>query len=244
MKIFNNYSALIETPLRCNYTYVNFLSIHKRQEPNVVLRHDIDFSPYLALEMAKIESNLGIKATYFFMLRSPFYNLFSRANNEVVKEIIALGHEIGLHYDEGYYPKSSNLQTLIDEEIRVLENNFGITIDAVSFHQPSQQVIDNKISIKQINTYDRLFFKDIKYISDSNMIFKEDPIILIQQGKFQKIQLLIHPIWWTASGETPEEKFISTIKLNFEHEQQQIITTERAYGAKKTIKLEKSVCKD
>ena len=74
--------------------------------------------------MAKIEHKFGVKATYFFMLRSPFYNIFTRANNEAVKEIIKLGHNIGLHYDEGYAAKDERLQELIDEEIKMLEINF------------------------------------------------------------------------------------------------------------------------
>lgn len=32
----------------------------------LILRHDIDFSPDMALKFAKIEYDLDIKATYFF----------------------------------------------------------------------------------------------------------------------------------------------------------------------------------
>ena len=44
----------------------------------------------------------GIQSTYFIMLRSPVYNLFSRENSEYLKKIIGFGHHIGLHYDDAY----------------------------------------------------------------------------------------------------------------------------------------------
>lgn len=142
----------------------------------ILLRHDVDVSPKLALEMAKLEHKLGVNSTFFFMVRSPFYNLFSRTNDNIVRQIIDMGHCIGLHYDEGYYSKNISLQELVDSEILMLEKNFDTRINVVSFHQPSKKIIDNSIGIKQINTYDKSYFRDIKYVSDSNMIFKDDII--------------------------------------------------------------------
>lgn len=233
------YRQLLELVLDLKYEFFRYSSNHNKY--TVLLRHDIDISPYLALNMAKVENHLNIKSTYFFMIRSPFYNLFSRVNNEVVKEIISMGHEIGLHYDEGYYPENRNLQTLIDNEIKIFESNFGIKINVISFHQPSQKIIDNEIKIKQINTYDKDFFRDIKYLSDSNMDFKENPLEILQSRKFSKIQLLIHPIWWMIEGNTTEEKFMNAITLNFELEQKQVLKTERAYGGHKKLILEQSL---
>ena len=207
------------------------------KDKSCILRHDIDVSQKLALEMAKLEHKLGVNSTFFFMVRSPFYNLFSRANDNIVRQIIDMGHCIGLHYDEGYYSKNISLQELVDSEILMLEKNFDTRINVVSFHQPSKKIIDNSIGIKQINTYDKSYFRDIKYVSDSNMIFKDDIIDIITSGVYPKIQVLIHPIWWMACGNDTEEKFISAIKCNFEQEQEQVVNTERAYGNRKDIKF-------
>ena len=207
------------------------------KDKSCILRHDIDVSPKLALEMAKLEHKLGVNSTFFFMVRSPFYNLFSRANDNIVRQIIDMGHCIGLHYEEGYYSKNISLQELVDSEILMLEKNFDTRINVVSFHQPSKKIIDNSIGIKQINTYDKSYFRDIKYVSDSNMIFKDDIIDIITSGVYPKIQVLIHPIWWMACGNDTEEKFISAIKCNFEQEQEQVVNTERAYGNRKDIKF-------
>jgi hypothetical protein len=72
----------------------------------VGLRHDVDFNPFKALEMAKIEKVYGIRATYYFLATAEYYGNFS--NNKIVrsagiedlfKEIYKTGAEIGIHND-------------------------------------------------------------------------------------------------------------------------------------------------
>jgi len=58
----------------------------------VVLRHDIDRKPQNALKMSKIEHILGIAATYYFRYPATFIP-------DVIREIHALGHEVGYHYE-------------------------------------------------------------------------------------------------------------------------------------------------
>lgn len=47
----------------------------------VILRHDVDTDLRKALEMAKLECQYGIKSTYFVLLTSNFYNLYSYRNS-------------------------------------------------------------------------------------------------------------------------------------------------------------------
>lgn len=58
----------------------------------VVLRHDIDRKPQNARRMAELEHTLGIAATYYFRHPATFVP-------EVIREIYALGHEVGYHYE-------------------------------------------------------------------------------------------------------------------------------------------------
>ena len=44
------------------------------------LRHDIDFDCGYARALAEVEVDMGLVATYYFMLSSPTYNAFSREN--------------------------------------------------------------------------------------------------------------------------------------------------------------------
>ena len=59
-----------------------------------ILRHDVDSWPSNALEMALVENNHGIKATYYFRQSPLSYN------KKIIEKIVSLGHEIGYHYED------------------------------------------------------------------------------------------------------------------------------------------------
>ena len=58
----------------------------------VLLRHDVDARPQNALRMARLEHSLGIRGTYYFRMPHTF-------DPPIIKEIAALGHETGYHYE-------------------------------------------------------------------------------------------------------------------------------------------------
>ena len=60
---------------------------------DVILRHDVDKKPENSLEIAKIEASMGRKATYYFRAKK------CSLNEDIVRDIAALGHEIGYHYE-------------------------------------------------------------------------------------------------------------------------------------------------
>jgi len=72
----------------------------------VGLRHDIDFNPFKALEMVKIEKENGIKSTYFILATSEYYGHFgifgftrNKGMEQLYKELYDNGAEIGIHND-------------------------------------------------------------------------------------------------------------------------------------------------
>jgi len=51
------YRQIIEYALGQGYEFVDFLSVDlDRQQKQIILRHDIDYSPSIALEMAEIDA--------------------------------------------------------------------------------------------------------------------------------------------------------------------------------------------
>ncbi len=60
---------------------------------NVILRHDVDLKPQNSLATAKLEHELGWKATYYFRAVPESWD------EQIIKEIASLGHEIGYHYE-------------------------------------------------------------------------------------------------------------------------------------------------
>lgn len=60
----------------------------------IMLRHDIDSWPKNALQMARIENGLGIRAIYYFRVKKISLDI------KILQEIAKLGHEIGYHYED------------------------------------------------------------------------------------------------------------------------------------------------
>jgi hypothetical protein len=59
----------------------------------VILRHDVDARPLNSLRTAQIEASLGIRGTYYFRCREGGFE------EENIRIIASLGHEIGYHYE-------------------------------------------------------------------------------------------------------------------------------------------------
>ena len=60
----------------------------------VILRHDVDLKAENSLAAARIEAELGMKASYYF-------RVVPQSNRpEIIRIIAALGHEIGYHYED------------------------------------------------------------------------------------------------------------------------------------------------
>lgn len=59
----------------------------------LVLRHDVDKLPQNSLRFARIQARLGIKGTYYFRMVPESWD------EAIIKEIGALRHEVGYHYE-------------------------------------------------------------------------------------------------------------------------------------------------
>jgi len=76
------------------YTFEQYMSVDEPAEKMLILRHDVDAKAANALRMANIEKELGIRASYYF-------RIVPKSNQpEIIKQIAALGHEIGYHYED------------------------------------------------------------------------------------------------------------------------------------------------
>lgn len=182
----------------------------------LILRHDVDLSLEQSIKLAKIENKYNIKSTFFIWLRSPFYNIFEKKYSDIIYEIISLGHQLGLHFDESTYKieNKTDLNNCIEKEINLIRNYFSINIYAVSMHRPSKCLLNNDIKLdKYINTYEKRFFKDFKYLSDSRRQWKEGCICnKININKYNKLHILIHPFWWTDKDINFNERMFDYIR--------------------------------
>lgn len=162
----------------------------------VVLRHDIDVSLDEAVRFSEIEKEVGVKATYFVLVSTDFYNVASKRERELVKAIQRNGGEIGLHFDEVVY-ENSGIEKKIQKEALILENIIESPVKVVSMHRPSTQTLEADYHFEGItNSYGKMFFKEYKYVSDSRRNWREDIYKIIESGEYENLHILTHPIWY------------------------------------------------
>ena len=84
------------------------------------MRHDIDRGCKNALKISKIESNLDIKASYYFRTIKKFYD------ERAIRKIGTLGHEIGYHYEELSLTKGNfeHAIAMFKENLRIFRQIF------------------------------------------------------------------------------------------------------------------------
>jgi hypothetical protein len=148
------------------------------------LRHDVDLTLNAALQMAELEAELQVSATYFLMTESIFYNLASPEGADAMERLRGLGHRIGLH---AVYPNAA-----LDERFEPV----------VAWHNPEPEYMCGSIP-GAINVMEEQYFSPSTYRSDSNQRWRSgDPRDELRSGGFPWLQLLIHPEIWVYEGAT------------------------------------------
>jgi hypothetical protein len=156
---YKYYKSILTSALENGYEFISFPMLKDYSQMRqllCLLRHDCDNDLAAAAKMARIEEEMGIRSTYFLMLRSPLYNLMSIPNTKLAREIIQRGHWIGLHFDEFFYRDTvpEQITDYVERERTSLSYEFNVAVDVVSFHQPSEKILNNQIKLNCINTYD------------------------------------------------------------------------------------------
>lgn len=193
------YSNLISL---LKYRGYSICSYHDWMEKDkcVILRHDIDNDIEKALMIAKIENDLGVTSTYFVLVTSDFYNVFSAKSHKLLQSISDCGHAIGLHFDEVRYTDietPEDIKRYILDEVNLLSTAIGRPVETVSMHRPSKMILEAELNIPGIvNSYGKTFFREFKYLSDSRRRWREPVEEIIESKVYDRLHILTHPIWY------------------------------------------------
>lgn len=180
-----HYRELLEAAQEGGYRWAFFNG--EPQGGDLLLRHDVDLSLDAALEMAELEASAGARATYFLMTQSVFYNLGSSEGRRSLNRLRELGHGVGLH---AVWP---NVE---------LDDRFD---PVVAWHNPNPEYMTEPVDIA-VNVMQPTFFDPEHYRSDSNQQWRHGcPHEELRQGRFEWLQLLVHPEIWVYPGETMAE---------------------------------------
>jgi hypothetical protein len=182
--------------------------------PHVLWRHDVDYSVHRGLALARIEADLGVRATYFVLLHSELYNVLEPAVLARLREIAALGHWIGLHFDPAVHP-GADLDAKAAWERDLLEEAVGAPVGAVSLHNPSVSGTE-ELDVEQLggmlHAGARRLRDGYAYVSDSNGYWRFDRLSeVIAARAHERLHVLTHPEWWQAQAMAPRERILRCI---------------------------------
>lgn len=193
--------------------------VEKRKD--VIWRHDVEFSPDIALKMAEIEHDAGVHATYFFQIHSEFYNIFEPYFTRILNRIKNLGHHIGLHFDSHYYgiDSAEDLDKYIYLDRKYFEEVFHLELDTFSFHNTTPFVLSCKDYRYGglINVYADCFKKNYQYCADSTGYWRYEILDEVLRDKnVRHLQVLTHDAMWSNEVLSPRQRVRTSIQANAE----------------------------
>jgi len=213
------YRQLVRQFKKQGYRFCNFLNLSP-DKPDVVMRHDVDLSLDYAVKLAELESQESIKTVYYVLVCSEFYNIMTPASRVALKQILDLGHEVGLHFDASIYNHQAvELESIAALECNLLESITGEPVRTISFHRPAKQFQGRPGNFAgRIHTYQPKFFSEIDYCADSTGCWRFGHPLdrdSVKQGK--AIQVVTHPIWWNPDLSLNTIGKIEDFRRNREH---------------------------
>ena len=190
---------------------------------HLILRHDVDVDLLRAVALAEVEQALAVKSTYMVMLNSPFYDPNGSNERALLGRLLAMGHEVSLHFDFDDQSEKNENARVEDTIQRItvacerLEEITGQPVRSVSFHKPLPQFLRGPLYVgNRVNAYARLLME--WYLSDSKGIWREgEPLIRIGGSSQSVLQLLTHPIWWGSVHRTASERLQAFSDARKEH---------------------------
>lgn len=234
----DNYSRLIGQAVDRGFEFCLYddENIHSGKM-KMLWRHDVEFSPDIALQMAKIEFEAGVKATYFFQLHSEFYNILESHYSNIVRQIAALGHQVGLHFDAHYYKIATpqELDKYIELDKSYFEAVFSVKLKAFSFHNTTPFILscEEPSYAGLINVYSSLFKNNFRYCADSTGFWRYEILgEVLADVTVKRLQVLTHDAMWSEEPLSPRKRVHKSIQDNADRVKSQYDTLLPSLGAK------------
>jgi len=189
---------------------------YKEHQRFVIWRHDVEYCVPEMSVLARIDADEGIKSTFFLQLHSELYNFWDADTVKQIKQWVAWGHELGLHFDCGFHGNEvfDHIEETISFERKLLEEIYDTQISSFSYHNPNNESLryqDDYAGL--INAYNKDFFHGpITYVSDSNGRWREQTIRdVLTEPRTTKAQINTHDTWWTDERIPQIEKLEAAI---------------------------------
>tara|TARA_B100001063_G_C16747884_1_gene548608 strand:+ start:1054 stop:1806 length:753 start_codon:yes stop_codon:yes gene_type:complete len=133
-------------------TFENFLI--KPEKRGIILRHDVDLKPINSLLFAKLQEKEGIQGTYYFRAVKESWD------EDIIKEIHSMGHEVGYHYECLTTTKGDFNLAFEDFKLNLNKLRELVPVQTICMHGSPLSRFDSKDLWKK---YD---YKDLKLIGE------------------------------------------------------------------------------
>lgn len=237
MRILNNrdftlkkYEMLCEAIINSKYKVATFRDFFEQKDEDdnfIIMRHDIDENIRFALDVAKVEYDYGIRASYYFRTRKKVYV------PEIIDKIASYNHEICYHYETIDKAKGDMELAikLFSEELSMFRKEYDVK--TVCMHGNPLSKYDNKEIWEtcKLSDFDllgepylSLDYNKVAYFSDSGRTWDADKnkikdkvnatnsnvmhvkntdglIEVIKNGDFENVCVLTHPERWSKNPE-------------------------------------------
>lgn len=150
------YRELLSAFKACGYemeTFAEYLS-GKSGNRFVILRHDVDLKPQNSLHTARMEAEIGAKATYYFRAVPESWD------DEIIVQIHQMGHEIGYHYESLTTCKGDVQKAFGDFAMNLERLRRLAPVSTICMHGSPRSPYDSK------DIWKRYDYKDLKIIGE------------------------------------------------------------------------------
>jgi len=204
---YKYYEAMLAKAITMGFCISSFEHYSSENEKTIILRHDVDYTINGVIQLAEIEARLGVTATYLFRIHAHEYNVLTPHVNALIKTLLDMGHEIGLHNEAMTVSRATNRDPMELLKIgkQVLELAADVQIKTCSEHRDVSHVVHGTGKFNDhydcheagiINdSMESRFFKQMKYLSDANGVWREGDL-LQHLDEHNRFQVLVHPDWW------------------------------------------------
>ena len=209
------YSAFLDKARERGFSFVRFQDFLPGGPPpprrSIALRHDIDFAPDYALEMAEMEHAAGVTSTFFVLVDGQFYNPLRSEVIRQLRRIHALGHEIGLHFAVSSAVDADDIGREVAFRLEVLGAIAAAPVRSFSQHDPvnagfaavtlppgHHPCVDAGRAIRD---------HDLLYVSDSAMMWRRYTFETALDED-RNLCLLAHPHSWLH----PQDDYVAMIR--------------------------------
>lgn len=218
-----SYQSLLLAFQQAGYRFQTFeeLMTQPHEGKTVVMRHDVDELAWNALKIAQLENRLGVRSTFFF-------RIVKQSNvPEVIRQIVALGHEVGYHYEDLSLAQGDEEKAITTFAQNLAYFRTYYPVKSVCMHGSSSSKYDNRLLWKHhvLSDYGLLGepylsvdFSQVYYITDTGYAWDggkyavrdvvesafdlkfhatEDIVDCVQKGAFPNKALILAHTLWT-----------------------------------------------